>query len=406
MEFREKAFANKVAVTCHTIICSLLFAAYLLEVVKGSRSIGYFAVIALFCVVPVAAEWVLYKKDPENTITRHIMGTTYGIMYVFAVFTTNSLLTFTYVFPMLIAITIYSDVIYGAIIAVTSVLCNVIYVVYHFSTTGYAKSEITDVEIRVLVLAVIGIFLYLTMSASKRIGVERMKEINANHEKMEKMMTDVFEASDGMTGDIETITDRMNVLGESVTHISNAMQEVSSGSNETVDSIQTQMNQTEKIQSHIADVKESAKIIETNMTETVDVVVEGKKQMNLLADNAEESLNASNQVNSKMSELNEYTQKMNSIIEAITSIAGSTGMLALNASIEAARAGEAGRGFAVVAEQISQLANQTKNATVDITNLIDGINQELVNVSKAVDMVTDNIENNVESTKMVAKNFA
>jgi methyl-accepting chemotaxis protein len=244
------------------------------------------------------------------------------------------------------------------------------------------------------------------MSASKKIGTERMKEINSNHEKIEKMMSDLFETSDGMTGDIATITDRMSILGESVKHISNAMQQLSDGNNETVDSIQTQLNQTEKIQGHIVNVRENTQIIETNMSETVSVVLEGKKQMEILAGNAEKSLNASNHVNSKMRELNEYTQKMNSIIETITSITASTGMLALNASIEAARAGEAGRGFAVVAEQISQLANQTKKATVDITNLIDGINNELENVSKAVDIVTDNIENNVESTKMVAQNFA
>lgn len=44
----------------------------------------------------------------------------------------------------------------------------------------------------------------------------------------------------------------------------------------------------------------------------------------------------------------------------ISSIAGQTNLLSLNASIEAARAGEHGRGFAVVAEEIRQLSDSTK----------------------------------------------
>lgn len=97
---------------------------------------------------------------------------------------------------------------------------------------------------------------------------------------------------------------------------------------------------------------------------------------------------------------------MNTIIETITSIANSTGMLALNASIEAARAGEAGRGFAVVAGQISGLANQTKSATVNITELIGHINSELASVETAVDVVTESNRANAESTQVVTENFA
>ena len=88
--------------------------------------------------------------------------------------------------------------------------------------------------------------------------------------------------------------------------------------------------------------------------------------------------------------------RMNTIIETITSIANSTGMLALNASIEAARAGEAGRGFAVVASQISTLASQTKSATVNITELINHINTELESVRSAVNIVADSNQQNRE----------
>ena len=141
------------------------------------------------------------------------------------------------------------------------------------------------------------------------------------------------------------------------------------------------------------------------MSGTVLAVAEGKKQMDELADQTSKSMDANSQVIAKMEELNEYTRQMNTIIETITSIANSTGMLALNASIEAARAGEAGRGFAVVASEISGLANQTKTATVDITSLIDNINNELSNVARAVDVVTKNNQENVERTNLVAQNF-
>ena len=106
-----------------------------------------------------------------------------------------------------------------------------------------------------------------------------------------------------------------------------------------------------------------------------------------------------------MKVLTEYTNKMNTIIETITSIANSTGMLALNASIEAARAGEAGRGFSVVATEISGLASQTKDATVNITELIKNINTEFNSVKSAIEVVTESNKVNAENTRIVTDSF-
>lgn len=61
----------------------------------------------------------------------------------------------------------------------------------------------------------------------------------------------------------------------------------------------------------------------------------------------------------------EISDKISIIIE----IANKTDILSINAAIEAARAGEVGKGFAVVSNEIRKLADTTKNASNEITNL-------------------------------------
>ncbi|SFL65114.1 methyl-accepting chemotaxis protein [Paenibacillus sp. 1_12] len=74
--------------------------------------------------------------------------------------------------------------------------------------------------------------------------------------------------------------------------------------------------------------------------------------------------------------LNTKSEEIGSIIGVITNISTQTNLLALNASIEAARVGEQGKGFAVVAAEVRKLAEQTKLAAENVSQLIHDVTQE------------------------------
>ncbi|MEU4242339.1 methyl-accepting chemotaxis protein [Actinoplanes sp. NPDC026619] len=71
--------------------------------------------------------------------------------------------------------------------------------------------------------------------------------------------------------------------------------------------------------------------------------------------------------------LDASSAKIGEVIKLITGIASQTNLLALNATIEAARAGESGRGFAVVAHEVKELANETSQATDNISKQVETI---------------------------------
>ena len=110
----------------------------------------------------------------------------------------------------------------------------------------------------------------------------------------------------------------------------------------------------------------------------------------------EESQRASQQIDG----LAEAAQKIGQVVDIIQDIASQTHLLALNATIEAARAGDAGKGFAVVASEVKSLANQTANATEEISTQvaeIQGATKSAVDSNEAITKTITEI-NEIAST--------
>ena len=122
----------------------------------------------------------------------------------------------------------------------------------------------------------------------------------------------------------------------------------------------------ERVQQMVSSADDGAQIVERSGSAVADMLVAVDGIVTQLATLAQQSEDISN------------------LVSGIKGIADQTNLLALNAAIEAARAGEHGRGFAVVAEEVRKLADRTRAALGDITELNEKSIGAIGAVQKAV----------------------
>lgn len=396
---------NKIAIACHTVIVAVLEAAYLLEVLKGSRTIGYYVVFSMIAVLPVAVEFFLYRRKPEDMRLKYVIGVMYSLFYVFVVFTTVSMVAFTYIIPLYMVLVLYSDVKLCAWVSGFGLVSNLVFLGWQGAMGALAGADMASYEIRVALLLLVAVFLCLSTKTLEKINTGKLEELDREKDNVSDLLDRVMRISGQMSDGILDVAGQMRELGSAVSETRNAMQEVSSGTNETAESVQNQLGKTEEIQNHIGQMADVMETITQRMAETKDSVRLGRENLQTLTRQMEHSEKAGTRAVEEMKELAEHTANMQAIIDMITNVASQTSLLSLNASIEAARAGEAGRGFAVVASEISNLANQTQSATVDITDVIRSVSDKLKVAAGTVEELMESNRRQSESAVQAADSF-
>ena len=125
------------------------------------------------------------------------------------------------------------------------------------------------------------------------------------------------------------------------------------------------------------------KLLHSNSLETsnnVQLISQNAESCKQLIDDGINSifeLRASSQITTEAVErLSLKTRTISSLITTIAEMAEQTKLLAFNANIIATQAGDHGNNFAVIADEITYLSERTTNATIKVSDIINGMQKE------------------------------
>ena len=151
-----------------------------------------------------------------------------------------------------------------------------------------------------------------------------------------------------------------------------------------------------EVSRHTQSAAETARSAAQTAREGGDIVKQVLGSMHSIA-------TAVSETSSTVGLLGEDSKRISQIVTTIDEIARKTNLLALNAAIEAARAGDHGRGFAVVAGEVRRLAESTAQATGEIANMIQEIQDRTRVAISSMESGTGTVQQGVVTTNQAGE---
>ena len=269
----------------------------------------------------------------------------------------------------------------------------------------------------ILVIAVIGCLL-VSRGIAKSIQssmdvVKQISEGNLNVE-IEQSMLDRKDEAGALSCNTQTLIDSLSAMigkisnntmtlnasseemnaaagqaGNAVGNINNDLHNMLTGAVEQTGNAQNIKNSIHNMNIHLEKTLGEVDHLSDETKAMLDARNDVDKSLNQLDASNQDVMTEVENIQKQTQQNNESVEKIIAAVSYISDIADQTNLLSLNASIEAARAGETGKGFAVVAEEIGKLANQSNEASTEISELVNLLSYNSSQTMEIMDSVQD-----------------
>jgi methyl-accepting chemotaxis protein len=244
----------------------------------------------------------------------------------------------------------------------------------------------------------------ISVSSADEIG-QIAGAFNTMTTRIKGLITSVKHANTEITASSKELTDVAKTVSYMTTEISKAVEQTAVAASDQANSLGEASQQVLELDTKFNQIITNSENLNQAVQEAERTNKAGLDVVNGLKERNSVTNQASREIEEAVKQLSVKSDKINTILNTITSISAQTNLLALNASIEAARAGEAGRGFSVVATEIRNLAEASADSTNEIKSIVSAIQQDIVEAVAKSSQTREIIEEQNKSVESVNHAF-
>ena len=208
---------------------------------------------------------------------------------------------------------------------------------------------------------------------------------------------------------VEQVQTVVAQVGSTSLHVFDVSERLKNSSSQFIEQMQGHRRETEQVVTAVTEMSSTAQEVASSAANAATATsaasheaADARSVVAIASRSINELVGEVDQASRVISQLEQETSKIGSVVEVIRGIAEQTNLLALNAAIEAARAGEQGRGFAVVADEVRSLAGRTQQSTLEINSMLQRLQSGVAEAVQVMETSQERSQHTVQETGKIA----